>query len=156
MDIELEIGQLLREKELSISVAESCTGGKVCDLITSVPGSSDYFTGGVIAYANSVKEELLSVNKEIIIKDGAVSKAVAEGMAEGIRKLMKTDIGISTTGIAGPSGGTEKKPVGMVVLGVDIRGDITTNIIYLSPPRHEIKEMASIKLLEELRNILEE
>ena len=148
------VGELLRENGYTISIAESCTGGFVSNLITSIQGSSDYFEGGIIAYSNRIKKELLRVPDEILKIHGAVSVEVAVGMAKGIRELMKTDVGISTTGIAGPSGGSEKKPVGMVVFGVDIKGKITTNIEYFEPPRGQIKMQAATFLLKILKDNL--
>lgn len=112
------IGQLLQKAGQTVSVAESCTGGGLGEMITSVPGSSDYFLGGVIAYDNSVKISLLDVNSEDLDQLGAVSATVAQQMALGVKKLLKTDWGLSITGIAGPGGSTEEKPVGLVYLGV--------------------------------------
>lgn len=159
MDVELEISRKLKDKlkslEYTISAAESCTSGTVCDLITRIPGSSDYFKGGVIAYSNEVKTEILSVPAKSIKSSGAVSEEVAEMMCTGIKKLFKTDIGISTTGIAGPGGGSVEKPVGMVFMGVDIRGDVTTNIENFDPPREKIKKEAAISLLKMLNKLLE-
>lgn len=149
-----DIGKLLREKGLTLSIAESCTGGLVSNLITSIPESSDFFQGGIIAYSNRIKKELLRVPGETLKKFGAVSEEVAKGMANNIRELMKTDIGISTTGIAGPGGGSEKKPVGMVIFGVDIKGKITTNIEYYKPPRERIKMQAATALLKILKDNL--
>jgi len=150
------VGELLKRKGYTLSIAESCTGGRVGDLITSIPGSSDYLKGGVIAYSNEVKKELLHIPGATLKKYGAVSIEVAKGMASGVRKLMKTDVGISATGIAGPSGGTPPKPVGTVVLGVDIKGKITTNIEHYKPPRERIKRATAIGLLKILKDNLEE
>jgi nicotinamide-nucleotide amidase len=110
--LEMVIGKLLREKKRTLCTAESCTGGNIAHRITSVPGSSDYYTGSVIAYANSVKTVLLGTDERVIEKEGAVSESVARAMAEGARRLMKTDYCVATTGIAGPEGGTIDKPVG--------------------------------------------
>jgi len=115
--LEAKIGDLLREANLTISTAESCTGGLIGDRITNISGSSRYFKGGIIAYCNQVKQELLDVDEAIITQHGAVSKQVAVQMAQGVRKRLKTDIGISATGIMGPSGGTPDKPVGTVWIG---------------------------------------
>lgn len=150
-----ELGNLLRKNRLTISVAESCTGGLVSHLITSIPGSSEYFRGSIIAYSNIIKNELLGIPEEIIKKYGAVSREVAKGMAKSVRELIKSDIGISTTGIAGPTGGSKKKPVGMVVFGVDIKGKITTNIKYFNPPRNRIKMEAATTILKILKINLE-
>ncbi len=112
------IAALLTERKLTISVAESLTGGLLTDRITNVPGSSAYFERGVVAYSNRSKTELLGVPEKILKEHGAVSKEVAVLMAEGVRKASGTDIGVSTTGIAGPAGGTDKKPVGTVFIAV--------------------------------------
>lgn len=111
------LGNVLREKKMTISIAESCTGGALSDRITDIPGSSDYMRGGVIAYANEVKITQLGVSSDELESAGAVSKAVALQMAKGVASVLQTDIGISTTGIAGPGGGTDEKPVGTVWIG---------------------------------------
>ncbi len=116
-DLEEIVGHILKERKMTIAVAESCTGGMIADRLTNVPGSSEYFERGVVTYGNASKIELLGVPSELIARHGAVSREVALAMAEGIRKTAKTTIGISTTGIAGPSGGTPEKPVGLVWIG---------------------------------------
>jgi nicotinamide-nucleotide amidase len=108
------IGKLLLERNRTLSVAESCTGGNISHLITLTPGSSKWFTGGITAYSNSVKTSFLKVAAETLEKYGAVSSQTAVEMAEGIRKLMNTDYSVATTGIAGPEGGTAEKPVGTI------------------------------------------
>ncbi|MEA1888094.1 MAG: competence/damage-inducible protein A [Bacteroidota bacterium] len=118
ISLEEAIGNTLLDKGLTLSTAESCTGGHLSDMITSVPGCSDYFIGSVIAYNNMIKIKQVGVNSVTIEKHGAVSKETALEMARGIRKLFDTDYGISTTGIAGPGGGTEEKPVGLVWVAV--------------------------------------
>ena len=119
-DIKLEelVGKLLKEKHCSIATAESCTGGKVASLITSVSGSSEYYKGSVVSYCNEVKANVLGVNRADLEKYGAVSSTVAEQMAVGVRKLLGVDFAVSTTGIAGPTGGSEEKPVGTVWIAV--------------------------------------
>jgi len=112
------LGELLRSKQKSLAVAESCTGGNIGHLITSIPGSSAYFKGGVIAYENAVKEHVLGVSPETLNTHGAVSQQVVEQMALGVKKLMKSDFAIATSGIAGPDGGTEAKPVGTVWIAI--------------------------------------
>lgn len=116
---EIEIRRLCRDSGKSISIAESCTGGLISNMITNVPGSSEYFRGGVVAYSNEAKERLLSVQKRHLQKFGAVSRRVAEAMAVGVRKGFGSDFGLSVTGIAGPMGGTAEKPVGLVYVGLD-------------------------------------
>lgn len=112
------VGELLRAAGETLSVAESCTGGGLGQMLTEISGSSDYFWGGVISYDNSVKERLLGVNSEDLAKHGAVSFIVAEQMAAGVRSRLSTSWGVSITGIAGPGGGTETKPVGLVYIGL--------------------------------------
>lgn len=125
------IGKLLKKKKQTICTAESCTGGRIANMITNVPGSSSYFKGSVIAYDNSVKIQLLGVKKEIIDVNGAVSEQVIIQMAEGIRKLFKTDFSVATSGIAGPDGGTEQKPVGTVWIAVaSEKGTVTLKHVF--------------------------
>jgi nicotinamide-nucleotide amidase len=112
------VGRLLKEKRLTISTAESCTGGYLAHMITSVPGSSEYFTGSVVAYSNRIKQEFLGVSDQSLIDHGAVSEEVVREMAEGARKRFNTDIAVSISGIAGPDGGTIEKPVGTVWIAV--------------------------------------
>lgn len=113
------VGNLLREHGKSLATAESCTGGLISNRITNVPGSSDYFLEGVVSYSNDAKEKILGVPKELLDTHGAVSAPVVEAMARGVRKLAGSDIGIAVSGIAGPGGGTQEKPVGTVFIGID-------------------------------------
>jgi nicotinamide-nucleotide amidase len=122
--LEMVIGKLLKSTKKTVSTAESCTGGEIAHLLTSVPGSSSYFTGSVIAYANSVKTQLLGVEEYTIEKQGAVSEETVKEMAIGARKLFNTDYAIATSGIAGPDGGTEAKPVGTVWIAVASEKDV--------------------------------
>jgi PncC family amidohydrolase len=117
-DLEIAVGQLLREQGLTLAVAESCTGGLVSHRITNVPGSSDYYRGSVTAYALDVKETLLHVPEETLAGYGAVSEQTAREMAEGVRHAIRADVGVSVTGIAGPTGGTPEKPVGLVYVAL--------------------------------------
>ena len=115
--INYDLVNALKGKNLTISCAESCTGGLVAKTITDVNGCSAVFLGGVVSYANEIKENILGVKGETLKKHGAVSEFTAMEMADGVRRICNSDIGISTTGIAGPSGGTEEKPVGTVYVG---------------------------------------
>jgi nicotinamide-nucleotide amidase len=117
-EIEKSIGKMLKESGTSLSVAESCTGGYLSHLLTSIPGSSAYFMGGVVSYSNEAKMDVLKVKQETLTKFGAVSEQTVIEMSEGVRNLMKTTYGIATSGIAGPDGGTDEKPVGTVWLAV--------------------------------------
>ncbi|MCF0205932.1 MAG: CinA family protein, partial [Bacteroidales bacterium] len=119
-DIKLEelVGKLLLERNQSLATAESCTGGKIASLITSISGSSAYYKGSVVSYCNEVKANVLGVSRSDLDKYGAVSPQVAEQMAEGVRMLLSTDYAVATTGIAGPTGGSDEKPVGTVWIAV--------------------------------------
>jgi PncC family amidohydrolase len=116
--IEAEIGEALRSAGLTIAVAESCTGGLLGSRITAVPGSSDYFLGGVIVYSNESKEDLLHISHALLETMGAVSEEVAVGMANQVRRLFAADIGIGITGIAGPTGFGPGKPIGLVYIAL--------------------------------------
>jgi len=127
------VGKILTKKKLTIAVAESCTGGHLADEITDISGSSNYMKGGVIAYANDIKTSMLGVDEQTLKSDGAVSMAVALQMAKGVAKQFEADIGVSTTGIAGPGGGTKDKPVGLVWMGFWIQGNhFALNTIFTS------------------------
>lgn len=126
MKLEEEIGKLLIANNLSLSTAESCTGGGVAALITSVPGSSGYFKGGIVAYDNEVKKNLLGVSPETLSAYGAVSCETVIEMAKGAMNRLKTDCAIATSGIAGPGGGTLEKPVGTVWIAVAYKNEIVT------------------------------
>jgi nicotinamide-nucleotide amidase len=115
---ETVIGNLLKERKQTISTAESCTGGMIAQMLTSISGSSVYFKGSVVAYDNEIKKDMLGVPDILIEKYGAVSREVVEKMAAGVRNLMKTDFSVATSGIAGPDGGTESKPVGTIWISV--------------------------------------
>ena len=129
--LEKVIGELLKEKKQTVSTAESCTGGKIAQMITSIPGSSDYFKGSVIAYDNSIKKHLLDISNDLLLKYGAVSKQVVERMAKGARKLLATDFAVATSGIAGPDGGTESKPAGIVWIAVSShKGTVSEKYIF--------------------------
>ncbi len=113
-----ETGSLLVKKSLTLAVAESFTGGLISESIVMVPGASKYYLLGVTAYGNGAKETVLGVSRKTLTEHGAVSEETAEEMAEGVRRIAGADIGISTTGIAGPSGGTEEKPAGLAYIGL--------------------------------------
>lgn len=147
-ELEQVIGKLLTKKKLKIAVAESCTGGLIADRITNVPGSSNYFERGVIAYSNQSKVDLLGVPQELIEKHGAVSREVAEAMAEGVRKISSANIGISTTGIAGPTGGTPEKPVGLAWIGYSDNNGTFALKFNFGEDRLRVKERAAQAALE--------
>jgi nicotinamide-nucleotide amidase len=116
--LEVVVGQLLRDRRATVSVAESCTGGMLGERLTSVPGSSDYFVGGFITYANAMKVELLGVPPEVLEQHGAVSQQTAEAMATGVRRRTASTYALAITGVAGPDGGSESKPVGTVYIAI--------------------------------------
>jgi nicotinamide-nucleotide amidase len=120
--IEIEIGKLLRQKKLTLGAVESATGGLISNLVTNVPGSSDYFKGSVTSYSNEAKMKIVGVKSATLQKFGAVSPQVAEEMASGGRKALGVDICVADTGIAGPGGATPGKPVGLFYLGLSHHG----------------------------------
>ncbi|MDE5774428.1 MAG: nicotinamide-nucleotide amidohydrolase family protein [Muribaculaceae bacterium] len=150
------LGELLVERELSVSCAESCTGGNLAHRIVQVPGSSAYFLGSVVSYANDVKANVLNVPRRDIDKYGAVSRQVVEAMARGAAALMRTDCAIATSGIAGPDGGTKYKPVGTVWIAVKYNDQIVSECLHFSGDRNTVIESATnhglIMLINLLRN----
>src|SRR5512139_1358126 len=146
--LEKLIGDLLREKGWTLSIAESCTGGLICDRITDVSGSSDYFMGGMVTYSNESKAKYLGIPLDYIRKHGAVSPQVAKKMAQGVRKTFHTTFGLSTTGVAGPTGGTKRSPVGRVFIGLASGRKIWVKEEDLKGSRKEIKRKATDKALQ--------
>lgn len=137
------VGKLLSENKQTIALAESCTGGLIGNRITDIPGSSDYFTGGIVVYSNQAKINQLQVKEKTLAKYGAVSKETAKEMAENIRRIMNSDLGISVTGIAGPGGGTKEKPVGTVYIGLAAETNTEIQKLNLSGNREWNKWMSS-------------
>ena len=153
-ELEDVLGKVIIDNKKSISTAESCTGGLISDRLTNTPNSSSYFKGGIVAYSNLLKINLLNVNKETLNKCGAVSEEVALEMAEGVRKQLDVDIGLSTTGIAGPSGGSEKKPIGLVYIGLSSSNYNKVYKFNFTKDRKINKLMTSQAALNILRNYL--
>jgi PncC family amidohydrolase len=149
-----EISYILTARSWRLAVAESATGGLLGHLITQVPGSSTYFWGGVIAYANDIKVRLLNVQESSIIKWGAVSTHVALEMARGICESVQTEVGISITGIAGPGGATELKPVGLYYIGLCIPGEMRTWRHVFAGTRSENNYLAAETALQHLLLLL--
>jgi nicotinamide-nucleotide amidase len=148
------VGEMLLRKKLTLSVAESCTGGLIGNLLTNVPGSSGYFLGGMIVYGNQAKMDLLRVSKETLDTHGAVSDPAAREMAAGVRRELKTDLGLSVTGIAGPDGGTAEKPVGTVYIGL-ASGDETFSGKYRFWGKREQNKLNSAMMaLDWVRRVL--
>jgi len=152
--LEKTIGDLLRERGWTVSIAESCTGGLVCDRITDVSGSSDYFMGGMVTYSNESKAKHLEIRLQYIKKYGAVSPQVARKMAQGVRKAFGTTFGLSTTGVAGPTGGTKRAPIGRVFIGFTNGKRTWVRKLDLKGNRREIKKQAAERSLEFLHEIL--
>jgi PncC family amidohydrolase len=148
MKLEKAIGGLLKEREWTLSVAESCTGGLICDRITDITGSSDYFKGGMVTYSNESKAKHLEMTLNYIKKYGAVSPQVARKMAQGVRKAFGTTFGLSTTGVAGPTGGTKRAPIGRVFIGLANGRKTWVRREDLRGSRKEIKRKASEKALQ--------
>lgn len=150
------LGKLLKDRELTIACAESCTGGNIAHKITEIPGSSAYFLGSVVSYSNDVKAEVLRVNRNNLNRFGAVSQQVAEDMARGASRLMRSDCALATTGIAGPEGGTKFKPVGTVWMAVKYNDQIVSELINFKGDRNEVIESATnhvmFMLIKLLRN----
>lgn len=154
------IGRILSSSGKTVSVAESCTGGTISSLLTSVPGSSEYYLGSVTSYANSVKTDVLQVPEEIIQKYGAVSSECVASMAEGVRRLTGSDYSVATSGIAGPGGGSEEKPVGLVWIGVSSdKGTETFSAVFKGDRKRNIERFAAtalnylrIKLVNEINH----
>jgi PncC family amidohydrolase len=147
MRLEKTIGNLLRERGWTLSIAESCTGGLICDRITDVPGSSDYFEGGMVNYSNESKAKHLGIPLNYIRKYGAVSPQVARKMAQGVRETFRTTFGLSTTGVAGPTGGTKRSPLGRVFIGVASGKRTWVRQEDFKGGRREIKKEATEKAL---------
>ncbi|HEY9489064.1 MAG TPA: CinA family protein, partial [Chryseosolibacter sp.] len=152
--LEVAIGNALRKKKLTISFAESCTGGYLSHLITTVPGSSDYFAGSVIAYSNEIKIKDLGVSRDTLSAHGAVSEATIKEMAERVRSKFKTDIGVATSGIAGPDGGTPEKPVGTVWIAYSDNNQTVARKLNLSKDRNVNIKVASVQALNLIRTVI--
>ncbi|MBW1861336.1 MAG: competence/damage-inducible protein A [Deltaproteobacteria bacterium] len=148
------LGEMLRERNLTLSVAESCTGGLIGNLLTNAAGSSSYFKGGVIVYSNQCKVDLLNVSPEAIKEYGAVSDQTVREMAEGVKNRVNTNMGLAVTGIAGPDGGSEKKPVGTVHIGLALENE-TFSGKYLFPGfRKQVKLNTTMMALDWVRRYL--
>jgi PncC family amidohydrolase len=146
-DISKKFGQILVEKNMKVSICESCTGGMLGNIITQIPGSSRYFKGGVIAYANEIKQNIMNVKADTISKYGVVSADVAREMVQGVCKLFNTRIGISLTGVAGPDGGSVEKPVGLVYIGIVVNNQSAIREYRFHGDRKEIRMQACAQAL---------
>lgn len=152
--LELLIGELLKSKKMQLATAESCTGGNIARLITSIPGSSAYFKGSVVAYSNEVKESVLGVSKELMVEHGAVSQPVVEQMAQSVLRLTAADVAAATSGVAGPDGGTPDKPVGTVWICVCTKDKLISRKYNFSTFRDRNITRASLAGLSMIKEIL--
>lgn len=146
--IERKVFDLLKSKGMTFASAESCTGGNIAHLITLIPGSSEVFRGGAVTYATPTKTKVLGVSKEFIDNDGVVSQRVVESMAQGTRDLYEADFGVATTGVAGPSGGTEETPVGTVWVGVAGKHGTISELCHFGKGRSKVIRQATLKAYE--------
>lgn len=154
--VEIQIGEILRRRKRTLATAESCTGGLIGHLLTNIPGSSDYYLGGVIAYANSVKHKQLGVNSESLARFGAVSQEVVLEMSRGVRLALQADIGLAVSGVAGPGGGSLEKPVGYTWIGLsDADNELSWNYIWTGS-RKQNKKFTAIMALQLLLDHLKE
>ncbi len=151
IELEVTLSELLKQKQLTLAVAESCTGGLIGDRLTNIPGSSSFLIADVVAYSNDAKVKYLNVPESLIHQHGAVSKEVAEAMAQGVRNTAGADIGISVTGIAGPSGGTPEKPVGLVWVAYADANETISLKFNFGDERLRVKERASQSTMELVR-----
>ncbi len=154
MTLEQKVYQRLTQQKQTLSVAESCSGGLLGHRLTNIAGSSNYFRGGVLVYANETKVKLLKISPSLIKKYGAVSQPIAQQMANAVRKILKTDFGISITGIAGPSGGTKKKPVGLTYIAVAKKNEVICKEYYFKGTRLKIKIAATDWALKQLLTLI--
>ena len=144
------IGKRLVARGYTLAAAESCTGGLISSVLTDVPGSSDWFTGAVVAYANTVKQEQLGVPAKVLGEHGAVSRETVEAMARGVCALLGTDVGVAVSGIAGPTGGTPDKPVGTVWMAWCFQGEVFSERNLFSGDRDQVKQQTLARALDGL------
>ncbi len=152
--MEVELGKILREKNLTISCAESCTGGLLTSKLTDVAGSSAYVQGGIVSYSNEIKNSILKVKAETLKEFGAVSEQTARQMSSNVRELFKTDIGVGVTGIAGPDGGSIEKPVGTVYISVSDSDKTFVKKFNFSGSRIEIKNQTCNAAMSMIKNFV--
>jgi nicotinamide-nucleotide amidase len=152
--LEQHVVGLLKRNKMTVATAESCTGGMVASTLINVPGASEVFNEGYITYSNEAKQKILGVKKKTLKKEGAVSEACAAEMAKGAAKAAEARTAISVTGIAGPDGGTEEKPVGLVYIGCCIDGKVWTECYHMNGNRQKVRELSVKKALDMLRRCL--
>lgn len=152
--VDIQVAQLLRENGLSIAIAESCTGGQLGGRLTELPGASEYFAGGMIAYSDEAKNRLVGVDREMIALHGAVSPEVAVALAQGARERLEADVGVGVTGVAGPGGGTAEKPVGLVCFAVAGHQAATERSIQIPGSRDDVRDRSTTVALHMVRDFL--
>lgn len=150
-----QLGELLRSKKLSMGTAESCTGGRIANMITLVAGSSDYFVGGVVSYSNEVKQHVLGVSEESLRQYGAVSREVVEQMAQGAIRTLGCDCSVATSGVAGPGGGSPEKPVGTVWIAAALKEQVVSHCYHFGTVRAENIQSAADTALTMLLELLQ-
>ncbi|MES2072626.1 MAG: CinA family protein [Pseudomonadota bacterium] len=155
-ELAAQVGEALKSKKLLLTVAESCTGGGICQALTEIAGSSDWFDCGFVTYSNSSKTELLDISASLIAQHGAVSEEIAAAMAEGALGASEAHVALSTTGIAGPGGAVPGKPVGTVCFGWLIGGVTHTERLVFTGDRHSVREQTIIHALDRLLRYLKE
>jgi PncC family amidohydrolase len=153
--LEKAVGRLLTEQKLTLALAESCTGGLIAHRLTNVPGSSAYFIGGMVSYANEAKERMLGVSHQTLQEHGAVSEETAREMSREVRRLLQTDVALAVTGIAGPSGGTPEKPVGLTYIALTAEDFERCEKYLWKGDRRANKEQSAKAALRMLRQYLE-
>ena len=153
---ELELlAYVLREKHLTLSLAESCTGGGIAASVTSMPGASEYFLGCAVTYSNDAKENVLGVSHDTLLAHGAVSEETAREMASGARRVFGSDVAASVTGIAGPGGATDEKPVGLVHIAVTDGRSFITSANKFSGDRQDVRDASAAAVIRDILRILE-
>ena len=152
--LEMAVADLLMANDLTVTTAESCTGGMIAARIINVPGVSECYKAGLVTYSNKAKRKFLGVRKSTLDKYGAVSSKTASEMAKGAALLMKSDVAVAVTGIAGPDGGTEEKPVGLVYIGCSIKGEVTVKEYHFSGTRSQIREATTSAALILMRSCI--
>ena len=156
MPLEKQVAQILTRRQLTLAVAESCSGGLLSHRLTNIPGSSQFFLLGLVTYANSAKMKLLGVPPSLLGKQGTVSLSVAKKMAQGIRRILRTDLGVAVTGIAGPGGSTPAKPVGLTFIAISSSSRTVCSRFQFRGSRQTIKrlsaESAMTMILDFLKN----
>ncbi|MGN0432280.1 MAG: CinA family protein [Lachnospiraceae bacterium] len=156
MEIEKAVADILAARGLTMTTAESCTGGLISARMVNVPGVSNVFKAGFITYANEAKQKFLGVKEETLMQFGAVSRQTAEEMAEGAARAAEADVAVSVTGIAGPDGGTKEKPVGLVYIGCYISGNVKVEEYHFDGDRIQVRERTAQAALMQLLECLKE